>query len=45
MNNPFIDVFCPHSIEIVNPIYEVNCPNCAEYIESADTEEWANENK
>ena len=40
MNNPFIDVFCPHCGEFVNPIYEGDCPNCGEYIGSDDNEEW-----
>ena len=37
MNNPFIDVFCPHCGEFVNPIY------CGEYIGSDDNEEWDDE--
>lgn len=40
MNNPFIDVFCPHCGEFVNPIYGGDCPNCGEYIGSDDNEEW-----
>ena len=43
MNNPFIDVFCPHCGEFVNPIYEGDCPNCGEYIGSDDNEEWDDE--
>ena len=40
MNNPFIDVFCPHCGEFVNPIYEGDCPNCGVYIGSDANEEW-----
>ena len=43
MNNQFIDVFCPHCGEFVNPIYEGDCPNCGEYIGSDDNEEWDDE--
>ena len=43
MNNPFIDVFCPHCGEFVNPIYEGDCPNCGEYIGADDNEEWNDE--
>ena len=37
MNNPFIDVFCPHCGEFVNPIYEGDCPNCGEYMSVKNT--------
>lgn len=43
MNNPFIDVFCPHCGEFVSPIYGGDCPNCGEYIGSDDDKEWDDE--
>lgn len=39
MNNPFIDVFCPHCGEFVTPIYGGDCPNCGEYIGSGEPED------
>ena len=30
MNNPYVDILCPHCGEFVTPIYDNECPNCGE---------------